>query len=324
MLEGRGSSTGEQQLSPGYRESGPAAAAVSRPVPIPAADRQGRPPSQEGRNGGADDREGMGRSPDTVVGSPEMASSADAVPSPFSAPAEQGVFGGKPPIVGRRLPTVRIENDSSAGSSDMQPRPSAVNRRTQNSALPPELVSIQEAGQGGAPAQGAAPVVSGNLDVSTVADAALGPTDIPAGGSDAHVASGTAGAFEVGSGLFSAAKAQPLVNGAANVAKDSAEARSLPPRPTLNTSRVGGASFNSRLAGDSPRCSNISEAVPLSVPSESLASACDESEAGGTTGRSKLAGWEEEWPPMLTRSGRRRLRTAMLVWPLRPSPFHGS
>ncbi|BDA41955.1 hypothetical protein COCOBI_02-7530 [Coccomyxa sp. Obi] len=313
VVEGRGSSTGEQLLSPRYRESGPAAGARSGPVSIPVADRQGRPPSQEGRNGRADDGEGMGRSPDCAIGSPEMASSADAVPSPFSAPTEQGVVGGKPPIVGRRLPTVRIENDSSVGSSDMLPRPSAADRRTQSSALPPELVSIQEAGreqQGGDPAQGAAHVASGNLDVSTVADAALGPADIPAGGSDAHVASGTAGAFEPGAGLLAAAKAAPtvqsLVNGATNVAKDSGEARALPPRPTLNTSRVGG-SFNSRLAGDSPRCSNISEAVPLSAPSESLASAY-ESEAGGN----KLAGGEEEWPPMLTRSGRRRLRTAML------------
>lgn len=329
VLEGRGSSTGEQLLSPRYRESGPAACARSGPVSIPVADRQGRPPTQEGRNGRANDGEGMGRSPDFAVGSPDMASSADAVPSPFSAPAEQGVLGGKPPIVGRRLPTVRIENDSSAGSSDMLPRPLAANRRSQSSALPPELVSIQEGGreqQGDAAAQGAAPVASGNLDVSTVADAALGPADIPAGGSDAHVASGTAGAFEPGAGLLASAKAAPTVqslfNGAANVAKDSGDARSLPRRPTLNTSRVGG-SFNSKLAGDSPRCSNIGESVPLSVLSESLASAC-ESEVGGIAGRDKLAGGEEEWPPMLTRSGRRRLRTAMLVCNLRTLILHAS
>ncbi|KAK9909002.1 hypothetical protein WJX75_005921 [Coccomyxa subellipsoidea] len=233
------------------------------------------------------------------------------------SPGTEGVSSsGKPPIVGRHLPTVRIADDGSVGSSDALPRPPALRplhsfAGSSGAVPPPELVSVQEAGteqQAGGDPQAGAHVASGNMDASTVEDAILGPSDIPAGGSEAHVASGTAGAFEAGAGLRSLAKGAPaipsLVNGGANVARDAPEARALPPRPTVNTR--GGGSLSSRLAGDSPRCGNISEGLPLSAPSESLASAYD-SEAGG-----RRPGGEEEWPPLMTRSGRRRLRCAML------------
>ena len=310
-LEGRGSSTGEQTFSPGTEVIGRAASARSGPVPIPVADSRGQslPQVLKGRSD---------RGEDLAGGSPGTASCTDGLQTPFSAPMEQGVSSsGKPPIVGRHLPTVRIADNSSVGSSDALPRPPALRPShsfagSSGAAPPPELVSVQEAGteqQAGGDPQAGAHVASGNMDASTVEDAILGPSDIPAGGSEAHVASGTAGAFEAGAGLRSLAKGAPaipsLVNGGANVARDAPEARALPPRPTVNTR--GGGSLSSRLAGDSPRCGNISEGLPLSAPSESLASAYD-SEAGG-----RRPGGEEEWPPLMTRSGRRRLRCAMLV-----------
>ncbi len=306
-LEGRGSSTGEHALSPGFADSGRAAAARSGPVSIP----------------GADNRSGRGND---IVGSPGTASSADGIQTtPFSAPTEQGPpSSGKPPIVGRHLPTVRIADYGSLGSSDALPRPPALPPShsfagSSSAAQPPELVSVQEAGadqQADGGTQQCAHVASGNMDVSTIEDALLGPSDIPAGGAG-HMASGTAGVFEGGGGLRSlvggAAVIPSLVNGGANIARDAPEARALPPRPTVNTR--GGGSLSSRLAGDSPRCGNISEGLPLSAPSESLASAY-ESEVGGSNGRGRQPGGEEEWPPMMTRSGRRRLRHAMLARPL--------
>lgn len=329
--EGRGGSAGEHITTP---ENGNTA--QSEPLPISGSGRYGRSEEQQqpdGHSPKGDATAGWdGRSPqppDCPVGSVESVSSIEALQSPFSALAQQPEHStGKPPIVGRHLATVRIADDSSVGSSDMLPRPlvsrsmhsvASSNAAAKESRYAAQDVDARQPLNPPSQRGGAAHAASGNIDMGTVADAILGPTDIP-GTSEAHVASGgAAGGLDGGAGpptLGKAARAIPtLINGAVNTAREAAEGGALPPRPTVNTrsgADGGGGGFLSRIAGDSPQFSNISEGVPLSFPSESLASAY-ESEAGGNALRGKWAGGEEEWPPPMTRSGRRRLRCAMLV-----------
>jgi hypothetical protein len=218
-------------------------------------------------------------------------------PSPFSMVAQQRPsYMGKPPTAGRNT------KGAASGSGGL---PSA-----QDAPSRPGAFALQSKGSAQRPAEGAGPAhaASGTPDLETVADVAQGPKDIPAGELAAAASGGVGGLPAARLGSLGAA-VPALINGAANTGRDAPEAAPLPSRPSLSVR--GGGSGARRLAGDSPRFSNIVEGVPM--PSESLLS--NDSEGGGQASgaRNRWKAREGEWPPPITRSGRRRLRFCMLV-----------
>ena len=318
-FEGGGSSTGHQMLasSSAKLHSGHTADTAAEDGRLErCGSSKGLNPGQEGGLGEGhvrgrprvppvrlpSDDGTFGNGPSGAQGDSPMAKAGPVPPSPFGEPTAQrsGSFGGRRPPVAGHISQPAQMSSACSSAADALPQPASSSQQGEecSSSMQPR----GEAAQG----QSDAPAASGAPDVSTAVGALLGGGDTP-GAAPATAASGGYSGTP-GSALGNLGPAAPaLINGGgANVARDAAESVQLPPRPTINTRWPGPGGGSFRAAGDSPRFGNITEGVPM--PSESLMS--NDSEGGQPSMRGRPDG---EWPPPMTRSGRRRLRFCMLV-----------